>query len=283
MLAGMGADRWPRLAPMLLAIVLIERTLEDGGIYPAIDEKAFYPDFRQLASVKRDELFRVAGTFVTLLPNGSAMYGLEDVRGYEAMTFRRYTETYPIWSRYTRAFFNPVNDVSKPFLSFLNVRYFFDDKYVVENPNVLPRAFLPRRIRFERKENVVQQMSTATDFSDVAWIENQTETPHERVNATGDVRIRRKGLGYDLDANLHADGWIVVSESAWKGWRAYIDGGRVRTHYANHAFLGIYVPKGRHQIRLVYLPESFTRGRMISLATLGAVILFAASRRRIGR
>lgn len=272
MLAGMGADRWPRLAPILVAVVLIERTIEDGGIYPAIDAKAFYPRLPQLAAMKHEEPFRIVGTNVTLLPNGAAMYGLEDVRGYEAMTFRRFAQTYPFWSSYTPAFFNPVHDTSKPFLSFLNVRYILDGPHVVENAKALPRAFLPRRIRFERNENVIHQMSLATDFADMAWIENETAPPHERINATGEVRIRRRGLEYELDASLNGDGWIVVSESAWRGWRAYIDGRRVQTHFANHAFLGLFVPAGQHRVRLVYLPESFVRGRAISLATLAILL-----------
>ena len=283
MLAGMGAERLPKLAPLLLAIVLIERAIEDGGIYPAVDAKAFYPPVPELAAMTRsdDDLFRIAGVGVTLLPNGSALYGLEDVRGYEAMTFRRYAQTYPLWSRYQPAFFNLIEDGSRPFLDFLNVRYVLSDRAVTRNPNELPRAFLPRRIRFEDSENVVHQMSEATDFADLAWIESDGE-PHERVNATGGVRIRREGLEYRLDASMDADGWIVVSESHWKGWRAYVDGRRVELHFANHAFIGLFVPAGEHRIRLVYLPESFVTGRAISLATLAlvlAVTIFRACRR----
>jgi Bacterial membrane protein YfhO len=268
MLAGMGADRWPRLAPLLLAIVLIERTLEDGGIYPAIEQRAFYPSVVSIP--KSDELFRVAGAGLTLLPNGSALYELEDVRGYQAMTFHRLAQTYPIWSRYQVAYFNIIDDPSRPFLNFLNVKYILNGGEVIENPNVLPRVFVPRRVRFELADNVVHQMSLATDFADAAWIES--DQPHERVNASGNVSIKRKGLAYELGAKMDADGWIVVSESAWKGWRAYIDGRRVETHFANHAFLGLFVPKGEHAIRLVYLPESFTRGRAISLLTIALLV-----------
>ena len=268
MLAGMGADRWPRLAPLLLAVVLIERTIEDGGIYPAIEAKAFYPPV--VSVPKNDGLFRIAGTGVTLLPNGAALYELEDVRGYEAMTFRRFAQTYPLWSRYQPAFFNVVDDPSRPFLSFLNVRYVFEERKVIENPHALPRAFVPRRVRFELNDNVIHQMSQATDFADLAWIESDRQ--HEQVNAAGTVSIQRKGLEHALVANMQGDGWIVVSESAWKGWRAYIDGRRVETHFANHAFLGLFVPRGEHRIRLVYLPESFTRGRAISIATLLLVL-----------
>jgi hypothetical protein len=268
MLAGMGADRRPRLAPLLLAVVLIERAIEDGGIYPAIDAKAFYPPV--ISIPRSEELFRIAGAGVTFLPNGAAMYELEDVRGYEAMTFHRLAQTYPIWSRYQVAYFNIIDDPSRRFLDFLNVKYVLSDRQVIENRNVLPRAFVPRRVRFELEENVVHQMSLTGDFAEVAWIESGE--PHERVNAAGSVSIKRKGLEYALDANMEADGWIVVSESAWKGWRAYIDGRRVETHFANHAFLGLFVPAGRHQIRLVYLPESFTRGRAISLLTIAALV-----------
>lgn len=273
MLAGMAADRWRRLVPLILAAVLIERVLEDGGIYPAIDRRAFYPD---VVHVKGEGLFRIAGVGATLLPNGAAMYELEDVRGYEAMTFRRLAETYPLWSRYQPAFFNIIDDPSRPFLDFLNVRYIFSEREVIENHDALPRAFIPRRIRFERKDQVVQQMSEAGDFADMAWIEGGPT--HERANGRGAVTIRRKGLEYALRATMESDGWIVVSASAWKGWRAYLDGRRVETQFANHAFLGVFVPKGTHDIRLVYLPESFVWGRAISLVTLALMILVACRR-----
>jgi uncharacterized membrane protein YfhO len=53
--------------------------------------------------------------------------------------------------------------------------------------------------------------------------------------------------------------------------------------FANHAFLGVFVPKGSHHVKLQYLPESFTRGRNISFTTLGALMIaaiFPSARRR---
>ena len=66
---------------------------------------------------------------------------------------------------------------------------------------------------------------------------------------------------------------IVVSETAWKGWRAYVDGRRVEIQIANLAFLGVFVPAGDHNVRVVYLPHAFVIGRTISVATL--IILIA--------
>jgi uncharacterized membrane protein YfhO len=83
-----------------------------------------------------------------------------------------------------------------------------------------------------------------------------------------------------MDAAMDLDGWVVVSDSRWPGWRAYVDGKRVETLDANHAFIGIFVPKGTHRIRLMYRPEAFTRGRNVTVATVLAIALFFALRHR---
>ena len=277
-LAALGAQTFkPILVPLLLAVVLIERVIEDGSIYPSLPARMFYPPVPALEKIRGDG--RVAGIGATLIPNASAMYGLEDVRGYEAMTFARLAETYPLWSRFQTAFYNSVDDPARPFLSMLNVRWFLDGTRVAENPHTLPRAFVPRSVRYEREGTaVLEQMKETTDFAERAWIETSLYEPHDTANGSGRVSIRRDGLAYELDATMERAGWIVVSESAWKGWRAYIDGRRVETRFANHAFLGIHVAAGRHRLRLVYLPESFTRGRTISLIALALVVLCYSSR-----
>ena len=60
----------------------------------------------------------------------------------------------------------------------------------------------------------------------------------------------------------------MISATRWKGWRAYINDRRVETRFANHAFLGVYIPRGQHRVTLKYLPESFVTGRAISAGTL---------------
>jgi hypothetical protein len=74
-------------------------------------------------AIQRDRPERVVGVGQMLLPNSSALYELEDVRGYESMTLRALYETYPLWCVPQAAWYNRVDDLEKPFLSFLNVRY----------------------------------------------------------------------------------------------------------------------------------------------------------------
>jgi Bacterial membrane protein YfhO len=274
----------PRIfAIVALGLVLLQRSAEDGAIYPAVPRSAFYPSVPAIERVARSEgLFRVAGTGVSLVPNIATMYGLEDVRGYNALTFGRMAETWPIWSRPQGSWFSAVDDPAHPFLSLMNVRYVFDGKNVIENPSALSRAFVPRSVRYERDgKAVLEGLRRATDFGAQAWIETSLYDPHDAPNGPGTVTIRRDGLAYTLVADMQQAGWIIVSETAWSGWRAYVGGRRVSTHFANHAFLGLHVPPGRHRIRLVYLPESFTRGRWISAGTLlGCLVLLFLRRLR---
>ena len=65
----------------------------------------------------------MVGLADALRPNGGALYGLEDARGYESIVLARVADTYPLWCRPQAASFNRVDDLTRPFLAFLNVRY----------------------------------------------------------------------------------------------------------------------------------------------------------------
>ncbi len=83
----------------------------------------FYPRFDVLEAIPADPAYRMAGVGRALIPNASAVYGLDDVRGYEAMTLRRFHETYPLWCVPQPVWFNRVDDPKRPFLSFLAARW----------------------------------------------------------------------------------------------------------------------------------------------------------------
>ena len=290
----------PRYAlPAVLALLLVQRTVADGGIYPSLPEKAFYPRVPILRHLQEDVSgpFRVAGLYYALVPDTAALYGLEDPRGYEAMTFERLHETYPLWCEAQPVSFNIIKEKERTFLSFLNVKYVIGSRdaqpdaqwklvmedresRLLENTHVLPRVFIPRRVRYEQNDDaVLRGMRMTPDFAQTAWITVPPYKPHEIWNGPGTLVTRRVGLAYEIDADLELDSWVVISDSKWPGWRAYIDGRRVETHYANHAFIGLFVPKGKHHLRVVFHPEAFTRGRNITLATLVGLAIFSAFRR----
>jgi hypothetical protein len=285
------------LSGALVASVVAQRTAQIGGLYPVFDAAVSYPPvpvFESLRNVR--DPFRIVGQGLALIPGASTMYGLEDVRGYTAMTFAPYMKTWPLWCTPHTVWFNRVDDLEKPFLSFLNVRYAVTwsrerehpgwreiarqrGSKLLENTRVIPRAFIPQEIAIGRRDAELE-MRFAGDFRKRAWIQT-ADAPYDIQNGSGTVTIKRRKLGYRLYADMKETGWIVVSEQRWSGWRASIDGERVPIEPANIAFLGIHVPRGSHVVDLRYWPQSFVIGRAISAATLLALIACAIW--RVGR
>jgi hypothetical protein len=268
-----------RKAVALLALLLVQRTSEIGGAVPTLDRRAADPPLPELhALAQSDEPFRIAGEGPMLTPNLATLFGLEDVRGYQAMVFAPLAETFRLWSTPQAVWSNRVDDLGAPMLSLMNVRYFLTrDNRIVENSYALPRAFAPRIVHVGKNEGSLDRMAVCRDFAAEGWVASN-EAPYTRVNGTGDIAVRRDGSRLKIHAAMREPGWIIVSEPAWKGWRATRARVPLRLHVADHAFLSMYLPAGDSDIVLRYLPGGFVYGALISaLALLSSAITFFMS------
>jgi hypothetical protein len=286
----------------LVALVFAQRAVSEidtFGTYPA---SAAYPPVAVLEPL-RDvrEPFRVVGRGPALPPAMNIFYGLEDPRGYEALTLNALFVTEPLWcGRDATVWFNRVADLTRPFLSFLNVRFALqrtdedvpagwrrvgerDGLTLLENERVIERVFVPSRVALTdmSDDDIVQRMQDVTDFRDVAWI--ASAPPGLQENGPGRIEMRdyRQSGRYRFYAHMERDGYVVISDASWKGWRASVDGVPVEVNRANAAFLAVRVPRGKHLVRLRYRPRSFVIGASVSLITLAgcAFALVIRSRR----
>ena len=292
-----------RATPVLvLALVLAaaQRRVEAGGVYPTFPNRAFYPDLPVLDPIPRAAPWRFTASSFLFIPNVSAMYELEDVRGYEAMTFQPLTETFPLWCVPQPVWFNRVDDPTTPFLSFLNVRWVLmpasqpppagwktlaegEGTRLVENPRVLPRAFAPRMVRQEKTD--AEQRDAVLSLADFAehGIVGGPERGNWITNGPASVRIDSY-RPQRLEIGVVAEEAAVVGTSIprWPGWKLELNGHPASLLAYNRAFLGFTVPKGRHRAVLQYRPDGFVAGAGISLATAVTclVLMFATRRRR---
>jgi Bacterial membrane protein YfhO len=282
--------RTPVLHAALLALILVQRLVADGSLVPTNDPRIAYPRWALLRPMEQQgEPFRVAGKGGALLPNTATMYGFEDVRGHTPIVMARLDETFSMWSGYD-AGFHSIRDLSRPFLSMMNVRFALLDvsdpippgwrnvtyeiyTRLIENEHVLGRAFVPRTVRIGLpRQQVLDEMAAETDFGERAWLAID-DRPHEQANGSAEISTRRAGLGLEIDVTKHGDGFIVISEAAWNGWRAFLDGKRVPVLGANHAFLSVFVPDGHHKVVLRYMPRAFVLGKRITFGTLAMIAL----------
>jgi hypothetical protein len=300
--AVLGRSRASLAVAVCLVLLLAQRGLEAGTVYPTLHGDTLHPRLPAFDHITPGGPWRFTAIGYTLIPNLSALYELEDVRGYEAMTFHPLFDTYPLWCQHQPVWFNRVDDASRPFLSFLNVRWVLaahDGNYpsgwtlvhedggglLFENPRVLPRAFVPREIWREpdprREVSVLRQIA---DYGERGVASAAPGGGPERTwlpNGKATVRIARyDAQAMEMDVDAAAPALVATSTVAWPGWKLALDGRPAPTVSYNHAFLGFRVPPGRHRAVLTYLPGSFMWGAGVSLASLAVgFFLFGRSRR----
>jgi len=280
----------------LLALLLMQRAGETSILQPTLPRSAWYPPIAALAPLTQSaDVFRIVAIGAMLPPNIAAHYGLEDARGYEAMTHERAGKTLAIWSESQPVWSNRIDDLNAPMLSMLNVQYGLAPLHTAtpggwihratgrgfelfENQRVLPRAFVPRVIHFAPHTRVLEAMKSCRDFSAEGWIESEGE---ERtiVNGAGHIDVQRAGSQLRISASMTSPAWIIVSENGWRGWRAYDRRITVPLRIANDSFLAMHLDGGEHKIELAFWPHSFVVGRAITLAMITLLLLaFALSR-----
>lgn len=76
--------------------------------------------------------------------------------------------------------------------------------------------------------------------------------------------------------NAPNDSALILSEVFAPGWRAFVDGREVVIERANSLFRALPIPRGEHQVRVVYEPQSFQVGALVSGVTLLGMIAFGA-------
>jgi hypothetical protein len=74
-----------------------------------------------------------------------------------------------------------------------------------------------------------------------------------------------------LEIEAAADGILVLSETYYPGWRAYVDGQGTKIYRADYALRAVSLEAGSHRVELVYDPLSFRVGFVISAIALIAV------------
>ena len=289
------------LPATLAAVLAAGRVLEVGGLYPSCPEEMLAPRLPFLDAIPRDAPVRMVAVGLRFIPNVSALYELEDVRGYESLTFRPFVATYSLWCEPQGPWFNRVDDLERPFLSFLNVGYALAPADappprgwtlaargrgvdVLRNERSLPRVFVPRRLR--TAPDILQRLALLPAIADygadgVVGPGAGVDAGPGRENGDASAVIEEyRGASLVVRVTARSDAIVATSIPAWPGWEAWLDGRGIDAVEYNVAFLAFRVPAGSHRLSLRYRPRSVVRGGIVSALTLAGLAGLAVARRR---
>ena len=76
----------------------------------------------------------------------------------------------------------------------------------------------------------------------------------------------------ELGLSDHGGGFVLLRDTYYPGWRAWVDGIEREIYRANHVFRAVYAPAGSDRVLFRYDPQSFRVGVWVSGAALIALI-----------
>jgi Bacterial membrane protein YfhO len=111
----------------------------------------------------------------------------------------------------------------------------------------------------------------------VGTLRRPAEPPTVEVVERGHTRV-------EVSAETAADGLLVLADPWYPQWRVEVDGRPAELLRVDHAFRGVRVPAGRHQVVFTYQDRAMWLGAALSLTTCLALAgLWAVRRRRSSR
>jgi hypothetical protein len=149
------------------------------------------------------------------------------------------------------------------------------DVKIYEVLDALPRAYAVHHTRILPDDSAIAAMQDTTfDPARSAILAAGRELDGPPSSGAPSSTVAVEGYAPEqvtLRASLSAPGYVVLSDSWYPGWKAYVDGQEAEIERANVLFRAVYVPAGTHTVRLEYRPVSYRVGLGISTVTLAGL------------
>jgi hypothetical protein len=292
-----GCAAAPRLGPWgawaLVALAAVDLVLFARDFHPRLPMAAVTaqgPAFQFLAA-NNDRLRRVATQpdVWETVPNRLVPLRIPEANGYSSLLPDR-----------PRAYMAAAMRLDNRLLELMGVRYVvarrdnvpapmrperpvFEDPEVAvfERPRTMPRAFVVGAARhvLDGRSALFTLQRPDFDLTGEAVVEDPTAAIGlSRVGSVGRAEI----VAYEAEqvvvrASLAEPGLLVLTDTYYPGWRAYLNGREVPVHQTDYVFRGVRLPPGEHTVRFLFQPVSFRLGAAVTLATLLAVAAAVAS------
>lgn len=148
--------------------------------------------------------------------------------------------------------------------------------WIYERATAYPPAWLVHKVEVYAYEEDLLKRFNEPDFDPAQTALFSREVPCDLAPGTGESQVEvtaYKNNSLELSVTADGDGILVLSEVAYPGWRAFIDGQRVPVWQADLALRAICMPAGEHTVTFSFLPISLIVGGVVSLLSWGFVVI----------
>ncbi|MDO8672439.1 MAG: oligosaccharide flippase family protein [Dehalococcoidia bacterium] len=255
-----------------------------------------------LAQLKTDpDIFRITsyGYEDTMRPVSNMKVGLQDIRGYDSIILKQYTNFWRLMEEPDTLLYSMINKIARPaslespILDLLNVKYVlttsniglpnYTEVYrgeinIYRNDDFLPRATLVGRAKFVDSTEAALSEMGKPGFD-----------PRRDLVITGSGGGQREGIGIGalpipritsyqpnrvtIATSSSEPSYLLLADSYFTGWRATVDGQEVPVLRADAIFRAVRLDQGNHEVIFRYSPDSVKLGSYVSFIGLIGLVL----------
>ena len=310
-LCGRGSVKASLLTLLSIGLVAADLFFFGWKLNPSRQSETLYPQMDSVQFLQSDHsIYRtIRGPLSRKVypPNSLAVYSISDAQGYSPVLLDYYVDFMNLVedgiSGPRRVFsLRHAASVSSKLLDLLNVKYVItiadpgeemaqlersDDNVtlvydgevkIYENEDVLPRAFVVTNYKvLQDREEILAEL-TKEEFDPASYLVLEEEPePHSVSIDTSEEKSSASILEYTantvtIEADMSSDGFLVLSDLYYDGWKAFVDGEERKVYKADYVFRAVQLREGRHIVEFVFDPLSFKIGLSVSVLTLLVVI-----------
>jgi hypothetical protein len=299
---------------LVAGVMLVDLTCFGWKLNPSRQPQSLYPQMESVRFLQEDDsLYRVIRGPLSrkvFPPNSLTVYGISDVQGYSPVLIDYYVEYLRLIeedvasARMVYSLKYAVSTTS-PLLDLLNVKYvvtlaepgeemveleesepslelvFDGEVKIYENKDVLPRAFfVPDYVRAEDGDEALALLGAeGFDPASVVVLEGEpvpAASATETVGAEQQIEVVEYAPNrVVIDASTPGDGFLVLGDLYYTGWKALVDGVESEVYKADYAFRAVRLEAGEHRVEFMFDPLSFRMGLAVSLAAVLALAAMA--------
>lgn len=239
--------------------------------------------------------FRVhpVGAASVLEPNRNCIYQLSIIDHSGVLKPKRFDE----FSRFI-GIRGTYFDLLRRYLDFLGIKYIYGNRgplsgkglrevynegndYIYENKAAFPRAFIVHRAEEMFNTDDILKRLADPDFDLRYSIIIEKDLPDDMLICNGAPLkdnsytqfIKYSPNEIMIKAYMENDGFLVLSDTYYPGWKAYADGRISEVYLCDFLIRAIYLDKGEHLVRFVYRPFTFFAGLTMSFIALVCLII----------
>ena len=231
--------------------------------------------------------------------NKGMAHDISNIGGYDANVIKEYSEFINLSDGKpldTPNIVMEVRQISK-LTNLLNLKYlllpanvriehptikpvFHNSKYALfDNTQAISRTFIVHEAKTLSGRDAIFKELASAEFNPLKYI-----ILEEPSSLTGNISTKNYQqepnptiIEYSpnkvtIKATLLDDGYLVLGDTFYPGWNAYVDGKKRRVLKTDYILRSVFLEKDDHIVKFVYEPKSFTIGMVISLTSMVILI-----------